>query len=126
MKNQIYLFLKIVLYLPLIALVLTGCWDRHELNNIGIVMGVVIDKSKDIGKIHMTLQMVKSADINSSETSTSSTSKTKAYINLKNEGNTILDTIKNFSKESSRKLLYEVHIKIKIKEYGDLGDQYYP
>ena len=37
-------------------LVITGCWDRIEINDIGFVMGTGLDLMKD-GNIRATLQI---------------------------------------------------------------------
>ncbi|MBP3039689.1 Ger(x)C family spore germination protein [Bacillaceae bacterium Marseille-Q3522] len=39
------------------CLLLTGCWDRKEVNDIGLVLGVAIDKSED-NQIELTLQIL--------------------------------------------------------------------
>jgi spore germination protein KC len=39
------------------SLLLTGCWDRRELNDIALVLGAAIDKSKD-KKVELTVQVL--------------------------------------------------------------------
>ena len=35
----------------------TGCFDRRELDTLGIVMGVAIDKAADEGEAELTVQL---------------------------------------------------------------------
>lgn len=58
MQNKWTNALVITLFLTL----LTGCWSRKELNDIGIVSGMAIDKGND-GKYELTVQMVAPAQV---------------------------------------------------------------
>ncbi len=42
--------------LLLASVLLTGCWNKYELTELGFVMGVAIDKGKD-GKVQLTTQI---------------------------------------------------------------------
>jgi spore germination protein KC len=50
----------------LTALMLTGCWSGHELDELAIVMGVAFDKDEQEGAVEMTAQIVKTGEIRSS------------------------------------------------------------
>ena len=47
----------VILFLPFCLLLLSGCWDQKELNDIVLIDGVGIDKGKD-GKIEVTVSFV--------------------------------------------------------------------
>lgn len=54
MKKTIY---KCVLPL-LICILLTGCWDRTEINDIAFVVSSAIDKKKDQYRVAMQIPLV--------------------------------------------------------------------
>lgn len=47
MKKCLQLILSFAVLLPL----LTGCWDRQELNELGIMLGLGVDKDGDMIKV---------------------------------------------------------------------------
>ncbi|GAA3334281.1 hypothetical protein GCM10020331_101630 [Ectobacillus funiculus] len=47
---------KILTLLIVIIPVLTGCWSRHEVNDVAIVLGVALDKAKN-GNLLLSLQI---------------------------------------------------------------------
>ena len=47
----------------LIIFAFTGCWDRKELNEVGIVMALGIDKDCKDGMIHLTSQVVRPSEL---------------------------------------------------------------
>ncbi|AEI41444.1 hypothetical protein KNP414_02885 [Paenibacillus mucilaginosus KNP414] len=90
--------------LPLLAgclLLLTGCWDRKELNNVAIVMGVGIDKGQG-EEYKVTAQVIKPSPPNKgggggSELPTWS---------LTAKGTTVLDAINELNRISPRRLYW--------------------
>ena len=50
----------LLIIITLTAMLLTGCWDRKELNQLGIAMAIGLDKGDD-GKIQLTSQIVRPA-----------------------------------------------------------------
>ena len=108
-KHRVF-FLKMLLSL-LMVINISGCWDRHELNTLTIVSGLGIDKAKDPGKIQLTTQIIKTAEIKSSQEGGSGGK--KPYSNLTSTGETVFDAIKNYTHECSRKI-YLPHNKILI------------
>ena len=48
----------VILTITFSSLLLTGCWDRKELNQLGIAMAIGLDKGDD-GKIQLTSQIVR-------------------------------------------------------------------
>lgn len=97
--------------MPIIFLLfLAGCWDKKELNEIAVVVGVGIDKVENGYKI--TAQVIKppakeQGAAGGSELPTWSVSAT---------GNTVLSTIRNLNELSPRRL-YWAHLQIII--FGD-------
>ncbi|MCX7657088.1 MAG: Ger(x)C family spore germination protein [Oscillospiraceae bacterium] len=101
------------------AMSLTGCWNRRELNTLGIVMGVGIDEGVKLGNIKVTAQLV---DTNNMESAAKTgDSQGSAYINLTEEGKDIMSIFRGFTHEISRKL-YIPHNQIII--FGeDMAEQ---
>lgn len=97
-----YINILIITFFMIVVMFLSGCWSAHELNTIGIVMGLGIDKANEKGQVKLTAQIFKPS--NSKDVSTSNTA--NAYLNLSNEGITIGDTLHGFNHMSSRKLFY--------------------
>jgi len=84
------------------ALILSmgGCWDDHELNTVGIVMGVGLDKAETPGDISMTSQIVTFAKTEPSTESKSQpgtgSSESPPYFNITEPGpdvHSILDKL---------------------------------
>lgn len=76
---------------------LTGCWDEKEMNEIGIVTGVAIDKNPQNDQYIITLQMILPANMQKKEGS-----KEKPYKNISGEGNTIFNAQRELSKKYER------------------------
>jgi Ger(x)C family germination protein len=89
---------------------LTGCWSKTELNELGIVAGVAIDKANNSDEMELTFQVVQPIGLKNEEKSNSNL---KPYFNITNNGLSMLTTIREFSHESSRKM-YLAHNQILI------------
>jgi spore germination protein KC len=93
------------------SLVLSGCWDKKELNEVAVVIGVGIDKTTDEQEYKVTAQVIKPASgdekAGGSELPTWS---------LSAKGNTIMGAIRNLNELSPRRL-YWAHLQIII--FGD-------
>lgn len=98
----------------LIPLIIAGCWDRREVNDIGIVMGTAIDYEKDINKIRATLQIaVPSATFQSS----GGTSKeTDSYFLITAVGKNGMEIEQKLQQKMSRKLFFSHRSVILIGE----------
>jgi spore germination protein KC len=94
MKKKIFLLL-------LTTLLVTGCWDHLELNNIAIVSGIALDKTKD-DKILLTFLIPTSKAIKSSKESLSTLEEYSLIVSDKGDG--ILDAYNNIQKKLSRKI----------------------
>jgi spore germination protein KC/spore germination protein len=82
---------------------LTGCWDKRELNDLGIVLGVGVDKGKNIDEVEVAIQLIKPME---SSNNNISASQDNNYINLTSKGITILDAMQDFNKNTSRRLFF--------------------
>lgn len=103
MKNRTRKLLKTAICILLI-MSLSGCWNRRELDTLGVVMGVGVDKSVEYGKIKITTQLVKPGEIKSH--SKEGVSSSQAFWNVTGTGDTIFSTIRDITNKSSRKLFF--------------------
>ncbi|AFQ43432.1 Ger(x)C family spore germination protein [Desulfosporosinus meridiei] len=93
----------------ILSLGTTGCWNRRELPNLGIVMGAGLDKNEDSGKLEVTAQLIKTSELNSGGTGEGGgggSGDSRAYWNLQNTGEGMFATIRGFTHKSSRKLYW--------------------
>lgn len=105
-------------------LILTGCWDHREIEELGIVTGVAIDQPEDSEQSHMvtvTNQYVLPQSISSQVKS--GTSGNKPYVNETVTAPSILQTIREQSKFVSRPPYY-YHLKSVVisKELAEKTD----
>ncbi|MEH7417076.1 Ger(x)C family spore germination protein [Neobacillus drentensis] len=87
-------------------LLLTGCWDRTELKQLGIVMGVAVDKDPDSGEFIVSTQMLRPGAISTQMPSTE-----KPVEKVVTSGKTIFEAIRNSNLEFDRKGFY-AHTKV--------------
>ncbi|MFJ5761184.1 Ger(x)C family spore germination protein [Neobacillus sp. NPDC093182] len=78
---------------------LTGCWDQNEVDDLAIVIGIGVDRVPGENPIQITVQIV-----NPSSTIKSGEANGKPFVLFTVKGKTVYDAVKNFSKESSRKI----------------------
>ncbi|OFI06539.1 spore germination protein B3 precursor [Clostridium acetireducens DSM 10703] len=102
-KNIISILL--ILIIPIAA---SACWSSNDLNDIGIILGMGIDKDKQ-DKFEVTVQTVNPSSSNGSE----GASKNSSYILHCAKGNSVFDAARNISKDASRKN-YWPHAKLVI------------
>ena len=102
MKKKLKSMLK-TLIIVMLALSLTGCWNRRELNTLAIVMGVGIDKGEKPDEIEMSVQIVDTSSMKSGSKGGDSGG-SSAYINLTGTGTNPISILRNFTHEISRKL----------------------
>ncbi|SMC26959.1 spore germination protein KC [Clostridium acidisoli DSM 12555] len=101
MKKKIFVLVLCVVFL-------SGCWDRKELNEIGIIVGVAVDKDLNTNQIILTCEAIKTSNLKKGESQVSSTTE---YVSVK--GATIYDAIRNCSKKFDRKIFFS-HDKVII------------
>jgi spore germination protein KC len=97
----------ITLTLLITLIPLTGCWDRNELNELGIVVGLGIDK---VGKQYeSTIQLV-----NTGEVATQKGGSGRAAASVYHErGDTLFEIHRRMSTQSPRKLYFS-HLQILV------------
>ena len=81
---------------------LTGCWNRRELNTLAIVMGIGIDKAQAGDEIELTTQIIKADKLRPAEGQAGSDE--KAYFNLTNTGTDVFSILRQDTHKVSRKL----------------------
>jgi Ger(x)C family germination protein len=104
MKHRIYRFLFAALIL---ALLLAGCYDRRELNTLGFVMGVAIDKGENKDEIELSLQMAKVTGSDQSEPGSGSKESGTggdSYINVSASGESINQIVRDMEYKVSRRI----------------------
>jgi spore germination protein KC len=87
---------------------LTGCWDRRELDELGIVFGIGLDKDEQTGDIIFTKQIVRPGQTGKDGGGEKGTTKL-----IEARGNTIFEAIRNATKKSDREGYY-AHTKLII------------
>lgn len=87
---------------------LTGCWDRKELNELGIVVAIGIDKIDSSGKFLLTSQVVRPSALKKQQ---GGSSNEPTYEVVVTEGDTIYEAIRNTVKEFDRRSFFS-HIKV--------------
>ncbi len=83
--------------LVLSMLFLTGCWNYREVDTLGIVAGVAIDKGEQGLKYHVTFEVL--------DLSGGSKSPAKPKL-IETEGDTVFDAVRNAIKSSEKKLFF--------------------
>lgn len=94
---------KCMFVLLILSLLLTGCWDRRELNELGITLAIGIDKVED--EYQVTAQVVVPSEI-SSKTSTGRSPVTL----FQATGETVYEALRKITKISPRKI-YPGHLR---------------
>ncbi len=86
-------------------LLLSGCWDNHELDSLFIVTGVALDEAADPEQMDISLQIGK---IKSTESdSAGGNPQEDATIELRTTGYTMMEGLLEFDRDSSRTLLLQ-------------------
>ena len=106
MRNRKIVVLIIICIL--LALSLSGCWNRRELNTFSILMGMGIDKAEEAGKVQLTAQIIKAGELKSEGGSDE-----EAYLTVQSIGDTVFDALRKFTKETNRKI-YLPHSQVLI------------
>ncbi|MCF6409809.1 Ger(x)C family spore germination protein [Pseudalkalibacillus salsuginis] len=101
MKRAIHLFIIMFLLLNL----LTGCWNRRELNELAITVGLAIDKSDD--EFLVTAQVVNPGQVAAKQGGGQKTPVTT----YQEKGSTVFEAIRRMTTRSPRKLFFP-HLRI--------------
>ncbi len=103
MKSKLLVFICFLLLLPL----LTGCWSRRELNELGISVGIGIDKA---GKgYRVSAQVVDPGEVASGKSSGNRTSVTL----YEATGDTVTEAIRKMTTSSPR-VIYLAHLRVLV------------
>lgn len=98
---------KCLIVLSLLSLMLTGCWDKRELNELALVMGLGIDKIDD--EYLASIQVVLPGEVSPMKGGTGRSAVTM----FKAKGKTINEAIRNVTSISPRRL-YVGHLQMVI------------
>ena len=101
MKKSLIIFIILILSL----IILTGCWSEREINTLGIVEAVGIDKTEN-GEILLTFQILKPSAIKSSGGNSSGGGQESAVTVLSSTGETVFDAIRNATEQSCKRLYF--------------------
>lgn len=120
MKNKLK---KIIVGLLVVSFLLqSGCWNRRELETIGVVMIVVIDKDDKTGEFKCYFGVVKPAQLRSQGGETVE----RAAVMFESRGRTIFEAIRATLTETPRKLFFgqllTLVITEKVAKEGEIGD----
>lgn len=97
-------FLAVLLAL-LPTVLFTGCWDYREVENLGIVGGMAVDKGQNGYRYHVTFECLKmTGDVKAGGVQP---------LIIETDGNTIFDAVRSALNENDRKLYFS-HIKVLI------------
>lgn len=106
-KGKKIICLLLILGIPLL---ITGCWDRKELEGRAIVTLIAIDKGEN-NEIKFSVQIARTSDSQGS-TNGSSSGGEKSSVILSSTGDTVFDAVRNLVLKSGRKLYYPHNIAI--------------
>lgn len=93
--------ISIFTFLPL-----TGCWDRKELNQIGIIMAIGIDKEEIGDKFILTSQIISPSSAKSKEGNNKNPIKM-----VTTSGNSLFEAVRNNAKNLDRKSFW-AHVRV--------------
>jgi len=98
---------KIILIILLAAVTSSGCWDREELDTLGIVAGLAIDiDEKDPDKVQITAQVLNPRAISPSQSGGGGGTEAVPVLNRQASGYTLFDAIRKSTTQPSRKLYF--------------------
>lgn len=101
MKIKRIFFKSMLLMMAL--LLLSACWNRRELNELSVVMGMALDATDEPGRLKLTSQIVKTGAAQAMEKGGAG-QKNNMYWDKVNYGYGIMQTLRGYTNEVSRKL----------------------
>ncbi|MFB9758201.1 Ger(x)C family spore germination protein [Ectobacillus funiculus] len=96
---------KILTLLIVIIPVLTGCWSRHEVNDVAIVLGVALDKAKN-GNLLLSLQIAVPKASGGANGSAQGSDHTKSTMMVSAKGPSILEAYRIIQEKISREIFF--------------------
>ncbi len=97
----------IIVIASIITSILTGCWDRRELNELGIVAAIGLDKDTKTGNILLTSQIVRPGALEKK----GGGGNEPPYEIVITSGTTIFEAIRNTVREFDRRSFFS-HVKV--------------
>ncbi|MGF9699648.1 MULTISPECIES: Ger(x)C family spore germination protein [Paenibacillus] len=97
---------RTVVLLFLCTLLLSGCWDREEINDIAFVIGIAIDKEKQDYRTSLQIALPGQSGAAGSEGGGGGTSGDKSWFMLSNTAKTFHGTSLEAQKALSRRIYY--------------------
>lgn len=102
MKDRIFICITFILMLSM----LTGCWNRRELNTLAVIQAVGIDRMED-GGVSLTFQLLKPGEVKAPAAGKAGGGDSgKGVWILTSTGQTVFDAARNATIESERKLYW--------------------
>lgn len=105
-----------ILIASLTAIAFTGCWDRKELNEVGIVLAIGIDKDEKSGGYLLSSQVIRPEAL-----SKNSSGREAPFETVITSGETLFQAIRNTVKEFDRRSIFSHVTVILVSE--DLARQ---
>ncbi|WP_152966062.1 hypothetical protein [Pseudobacteroides cellulosolvens] len=99
--KKLRIILAIFVFLNILPLI--GCWDMREINEIGLVTAVAVDKGTGNNKYSVTVQIANPTSENTS--GSESKAKSTVWIGSK-EGASLFDATRELVKISSRRIMW--------------------
>lgn len=90
-----------ILIASLTAITFTGCWDRKELNEVGIVLAIGIDKDEKSGGYLLSSQIIRPEAL-----SKNSSGREAPFETVITSGETLFQAIRNTVKEFDRRSIF--------------------
>ncbi len=107
--------IKLVLTLSVLVIVLSGCLGKTEINDLGIVVAVGLDKGEKEGTIQITAQIVRPADARGS-TGAPSGQTGEPIWSITASGDSIFDAIRHLGSSASRRIYWAHNFAVVINE----------
>ncbi|MDQ0172513.1 Ger(x)C family spore germination protein [Paenibacillus tundrae] len=90
----------------LLSTLLTGCWDRREINDVAFVIGIAVDKEEQLYRTSLQIALPGQSGASGSEGGGGGTSGDKPWFMLSNTSETLRGTSNKGQKALSRQLYY--------------------
>lgn len=97
---------RVMVMLLLLSVVLSGCWDREEINDIAFIIGIAIDREDNNYRSSLQIALPGQAGSTGSEGGGGGTSGDKSWFMLSNTAKTLRGTSLEGQKSLSRRLYY--------------------
>ncbi|MCM3389426.1 Ger(x)C family spore germination protein [Ureibacillus chungkukjangi] len=106
---------KFILILSVLVTLLSGCLGKTEINDLGIVMAVGLDKGEEEGSIKVTAQIVRPADARGS-TGAPSGQTGEPIWSITASGDSIFEAMRHLGRHSSRRIYWAHNFAVVINE----------